>query len=274
MFFLRLPLWFFLVFISPAILLMNPATSNAHTDTMSQILKRGVLRVGLEAGYMPFEMKDKKGQIIGFDVDLAQLMAREMGVKLQIVNTEWDGLIPSLLTQKFDIIISGMTLTQQRNLKVNFADSYMELGQSVIINNSLKNKIKSYKDLNSPNFKVVSKLGTTGEIAIKKHLPNAKYLSYQLEQDAVMEVVNGRADAFIYDKPYNTIFANGKGKGKVTHLDKPFTYEPIAFAINKSDTDFLNWINNFLKQIKKDSRFDKIFDSWFNNTDWLKQVQN
>lgn len=248
--------------------------AHATQDILGRITKNGVLKVGMEAGYIPFEVKDKKGEIIGFDVDLARLMAKEMGVKLELVNTEWDGIIPSLLTGKFDIIISGMTLTQQRNLKVNFADPYVEVGQTILLRKDLKGKIQSYKDLNDKKYKIASKLGTSGEEAIKKFIPKAQYLAYQTEQEAVLEVINGRIDAFIYDYPYNAVFADGKGKGKVVFLDQTFTYEPIAFAVQKGDPDFLNWLNNFLRQIKKDGRFDKIYQNWFKNTSWLSRIQN
>jgi polar amino acid transport system substrate-binding protein len=89
-------------------------------STLNSVLQSGVLRVGMEPGYMPFEMKDKQGNIIGFDVDMAEAMAKAMGVKLELVPTAWDGIIAGLLTGKFDIIMSGMTVTQERNLKPEF----------------------------------------------------------------------------------------------------------------------------------------------------------
>ncbi len=135
----------------------------AKKSTIEDIQKRGVLRVGLEAGYLPFEMADKKGNFIGFDVDMAKEMAKAMGVKLEIVNTAWDGIIPALVTKKFDIIMSGMTVTQERNLKINFADPYIIVGQTILLNKKHEGKIKSYKDLNDPKYTVTSKLGTTGE---------------------------------------------------------------------------------------------------------------
>src|SRR5210317_2462845 len=120
----------------------------AAADTLDDILERGTLRVGMEPGYMPFELTNKKGEIIGFDVDMAKRMAKAMDVKLELVSTAWDGIIPSLLTDKFDIIMSGMTVTQSRNLRVNFADPYIIVGQTILINKKLEGKIKSYKDLN------------------------------------------------------------------------------------------------------------------------------
>ncbi|MGD8724279.1 MAG: transporter substrate-binding domain-containing protein, partial [Desulfobacterales bacterium] len=103
----------------------------AKKSTVEKILKRGELRVGFESGYIPFEMTDKKGNFIGFDMDFARRMAKEMGVKFVPVNTEWDGIIPALMTDKFDIIMGGMTITQERNLKINFSDPYIVVGQTI-----------------------------------------------------------------------------------------------------------------------------------------------
>ena len=86
-----------------------------------------------DAGYQPFEMTNKQGQYIGFDVDLAKMVAKEMGVKVEFVNTAWDGIIPALLTDKFDVIMGGMTVTPQRNLRVNFADPYIVVGQTIVL---------------------------------------------------------------------------------------------------------------------------------------------
>lgn len=245
-----------------------------HNSTLYKIQKKGVLRVGLNAGYMPFEMRSKTGKIIGFDVDLAKLMAKAMGVKLKIVNTDWDGIIPALMTNKFDIIMSGMTITQKRNLKVNFADPYIVVGQTILLNKKWAGKVKSYKDLNSPKFTITVMLGTTGDFAAKKFMPKAKIQEFQTEEEAVMQVIQGRADAFVYDKPYNSIFYSTKGKGKLIFLDKPFTYEPLGWAINKGDPDFLNWLNNFLRQIKHDGTYDKIYKKWFVDVKaWKDKVQ-
>jgi len=89
----------------------------AKKSTIEEILKRGELMVGFEAGYMPFEMTNQKGEFVGFDMDVAKEMAKAMGVKFTPVNTAWDGIISSLLTNKFDLIMSGMTITQERNLR-------------------------------------------------------------------------------------------------------------------------------------------------------------
>lgn len=242
-------------------------------DTLAEIQKRGKLRIGMEPGYMPFELTNQKGEIIGFDVDMAKAMAAAMKVELELVSTAWDGIIPALLTDKFDVIMSGMTLTQERNLKVNFADPYILIGQTVLLKKDLAATVKSYKDLNNAKYTVASKLGTTGEQATKRMIPNAKYISYETEQEGVIELVNGKIDAFIYDLPFNAIAVNQKGQGKIVHLSEPFTKEPLAWAIRKGDPDFLNWLNNFMAQIKYDGVYDQIHKKWFQDDAWLKEIQ-
>ena len=245
-------------------------------STLNQIIQSGELRVGLEPGYMPFEMKDKKGRLIGYDIDIAKAMAKAMGVKLKIVPTAFDGIIAGLITNKFDIIISGMTITQQRNLKVNFSDSYIVVGQTVLLNKALQNEITKAKDLDNEKYTVTAKLGQTGEIVARKFFKKAKVITFDTEGEAVSEVLNGRASAFVNDQPFNVVFMDGKGKGSLVHLDTPLTYEPLGFAIRKGDPDFLNWLNNFLRQIKEDkviNLHEKLYHKWFVDTKWLKKVQ-
>lgn len=245
-------------------------------STLNKILQSGELRVGMEPGYMPFEMKDKKGNIIGYDVDMARKMAKEMGVKLTLVPTSWDGIIAGLITEKFDIIMSGMTITQQRNLKVNFSNPYLVVGQTIMMRKDLEGTIKTAKDLDKENYTIVTKLGVTGEIATKKFFKKAKIVTFETESDAATEVLNGKADAMVYDQPYNVLFMSDKGKDKLVHLSDPLTYEPLGWAIRKGDPDFLNWLNNFLKQSQEDKVVgfsDELYEKWLVDTSWLQRVQ-
>ena len=246
----------------------------AKKSNLEKIITSGELRVGMEAGYMPFEMTDKKGNIVGFDVDIAKKMAKAMGVKLKIVNTAWDGIIPALLSDKFDVIMSGMTITQERNLKINFANSYISAGQTVLVAKKFAGEINSYKDLNNSKYVVTSKLGTTGEQAVKRMMPKATYKSFETETEAMLEVMNGKAAASVYDLPMCTVFFAQRGnEAGMKFLNKPFTTEPFGWAVKKGDPDFLNWLDNFLYQIKADGSYDKIYNKWFGSTDWLKDVQ-
>jgi polar amino acid transport system substrate-binding protein len=245
----------------------------AKKSTLEQILKRGELRVGFESGYVPFEMTNKKGEFIGFDMDFGRRLAKSMGVKFVPINTAWDGIIPALMTGKFDIIMGGMTITQERNLKVNFAEPYIVVGQTILLNKKLKNQVISYKDLNNPKYIVTSRMGTTGEQAIKKYIPKATYKGFESEAEAGLEVINGKADALVYDLPFCGFLYGSQGKGKTIFLSDPFTYEPLAWAINKGDPDFLNYLNNFLRQTKGDGFYDRMYKKWITGTKWKAELK-
>ena len=245
----------------------------AKKSTIEEILKRGELRVGFESGYVPFEMTNKKGEFIGFDMDYARRLAKAMGVKFVPVNTAWDGIIPALVTGKFDIIMGGMTITQERNLKINFAEPYIVVGQTILLNKKLENEVKSYKDLNNPKYILTSRMGTTGEQSIKKFMPKATYKGFESEAEAGLEVINGKADALVYDLPFCGFLYGSQGKGKTVFLSEPFTYEPLAWAINKGDPDFLNYLNNFLRQSKGDGFYDRMYKKWITGTKWKAELE-
>ena len=244
----------------------------ANAGALDDISKSGELRACFDAGYMPFEMKAKNGKFIGFDIDLGKLMAKQMGVKYVPVNTAWDGIIPALTTGKCDIIMAGMTINAKRNMSVNFADPYIVVGQSILLNPKLKGKIKSYKDLNDPAYTVTSKLGTSGEQTTQKMLSKAKYHAFETETDAAMEVANGKADAMIYDMPFISIYA-AQEKEKTVAILEPFTYEPLGWAVKQGDPDFLNFLNNFLSQAKGDGSYARLYDKWFKSDAWLAQIK-
>jgi polar amino acid transport system substrate-binding protein len=261
-------------------------------STLEGVLQRGELRIGLEVGYMPFEMIDKRSglrqkgirhggfrrkgrqlSLMGFDIDMGIEMAKALGVKPVFVDTLWPSIIPALNLGRFDIIFGGMSVTEGRKKKVDFADPFMTVGQTVLLNAKHEKMVKSYTDLNDPKFVVVSKPGTTGEEAVQRLISKATYETVDTEMEGAMRVLEGTADAFVYDLPFNAVFLAMHPSDQLIFLDKPFTKEPIAWAIRKNDPDFLKWLNKFLKEMKQDGRFEKIYDKWFKNTDWFKYVR-
>ena len=290
-----------LVKIGLALLLVSFATglpswaqdkSLSPDSTLAGVLDRGKLRVCFEAGYLPFEMtgtrsglreqslrpadERKGGQIAsfgGFDIDLAREMARALGVDFAPVNTRWTSIIPSLILGRCDIIISGMSVTEGRRRKVDFSDPYMQVGQTVLVNEKLAGQVTSYGDLNDAKYRVASKPGTTGEAAVKRFMPKADYVPFDQELAAAKAVAEGEVDAFVYDRPFNAIFVVMHGGDDVVFLDEPFTDEAIAFAIRKDDPDFLAWLNAFLSELKADGRHEKLRRKWFESTDWFDRYR-
>jgi polar amino acid transport system substrate-binding protein len=261
-------------------------------STLEGILRRGELRIGLEVGYMPFEMIDKRSglrqkeirhggirrkgrqlSLMGFDIDVGIEMAKALGVKSVFIDTLWPSIIPALKLGRFDIIFGGMSVTEERKAQVDFANPFMTVGQTVLLNAKHKDTVKSYKDLNDSKFVVVSKPGTTGEEAVQRLISKATYETANTENDGAMRVLKGTADAFVYDFPFNAVFNGMHPSDQLIFLDEPFTKEPIAWAIRKNDPDFLKFLNGFLEDIKKDGRFDKIYNKWFISTDWFKHAR-
>jgi len=250
------------------------AEDMAKASALEEILKRGELLVGMEAGYQPFEMQDEKGNIVGFDVDMAYEMGKAIfgkggEKKVKLVNTAWEGIIPALMTHKFDIIMSGMTILQSRNLKVNFCEPVYYIGQCLLINKKDINKYKSYKDLNKKGVIITSKLGVTGSFTAERLMPKATLRLFKTEAEPALQVANGLADAFIYDEPQVRVFAAKYNKDTIG-IFEPLTYEPLAWAIRKGDPDFLNWLNNFLAQVRGDGRWEQIKQKWF--VDYIEEL--
>ena len=288
-----------IVFILSALWLVQGVTPARAVDvefskgsTLEGILQRGELRIGLEVGYMPFEMIDKRSglrqkeirhggfrrkgrqlSLMGFDIDIGIEMAKALDVKPVFVDTLWPSIIPALKLGRFDIIFGGMSVTEARKKLVDFADPFMTVGQTVLLNAKHQNTVKSYEDLNDAKFVVVSKPGTTGEEAVQRLIPKATYETADTEIEGAMRVLEGTADAFVYDFPFNAVFIGMHPSDQLIFLDEPFTKEPIAWAIRKNDPDFLKFLNAFLFRMKSDGRFDRIYHKWFLSMDWYRFVR-
>jgi polar amino acid transport system substrate-binding protein len=235
-----------------------------ESSTLNQVVKRNKLVVGMEVKFFPFEYADEKGAPIGFDVEIAQLAAKELGVEIEIKDMEFSGLIPALQSGKVDMIISGMTRTLTRAKTVSFTQPYFQTGLCVLLSKKKASDIKDVKELDSPDRIIAVKLGTTGDLITAKLFPKARVNRYKEETACVSEVVNGRADAFLYDQL--SIGKHHKQNPESTRaILTPFTYEPFAIAIRGGDADFLNWLDMYLETIKADGRYKAMYDKHFSD---------
>jgi len=177
-------------------------------------------------------------------------MAKALGVKPVFVDTFWPSIIPALNLGRFDVIFGGMSVTEKRKKKVAFANPFMIVGQTILLNAKHKGTVNSYKDLNDSKFTIVSKPGTTGEEAVQSMIPKATYETVDTETEGAIRVLEGKADAFVYDLPFNAVFNNMNTSDKIIFIDQPFTKEPIAWAIRKKDPGFMKFLlNGFTKHI-------------------------
>ena len=236
-------------------------------STLDQVLRRGILRVGMST-FVPWAMKDKTGKLVGFEIDVARRVAEDMGVKVQFVPTKWAGIIPALLTGKFDVIIGGMGILPKRNLKVNFSIPYDETGMSIVANKKLAEGFKVLKDFNRKGVVVAVRLGATPVAAAKKYMPNAELRQFDDESQAIQEVLNGRAHAMVASAPLPAFLALKYPDRLFLPLKETFTREPIGFAVRKSDFDTLNFFNNWITVVKAEGWLKERKHYWFETRDW------
>ena len=241
-------------------------------STLEKALRRGVLRVGMST-FVPWAMKDKTGTLIGFEIDVATRLAKDMGVKAEFIPTKWAGIIPALLTGKFDVIIGGMGILPKRNQKVNFSVPYDYSGMSIVANRELATGFKSLEDFNRPDVVLSVRLGATPVDAAKKHMPKAQLRMFDDESQAVQEVINGKAHAMVSSAPLPAFQALKYPEKLFLPLKGTFTKEPIGFAVRKGDFDTLNFFNNWVIFVTSDGWLSERKHYWFETKDWESRIR-
>ena len=234
----------------------NPQQDAAPTEGDAD---KPTLTVAMELAYPPFETKDDAGAPAGLAVDFMKDFAAQYGYDLTIENTAWDGLIPSLQTGKADCVISSMTITDERKQSVDFSDPYA-MAQLAILANA-GSGIEEAADLNQPGKKVAVKTGSTGDVYATKNLTEAEIVRLADESACVTEVVQGKADGFLYDQL--TIYRNNLANPDTTRaVFIPFQ-DPEAWgiAVAKGDAELLAQLNEFIAQSKADGEFDRLTEA-------------
>jgi len=218
------------------------------------------LIVAMELAYPPFETKDAAGEPAGVSVDFAKALGAYLGREAEIVNTAWDGLIPSLQTGKADLVISSMTITEKRKEEVDFSDPYANAVLAILANKD--SGVSSIDDLNQPGKKVAVKTGSTGFFYAQDNLKNAEIIALADESACVTEVTQGKADGFLYDQL--TIYRNNQMNPETTvAIFIPFqNVEYWGAALQKGNTELLNGVNSFIKKYAEEGGFEELSEKY------------
>ncbi len=232
------------------------------TDAQSEALADGVLTVGTNAEFPPFEFVGDDGEPDGFDIALIKAIGEKLGVEVEVENMEFDSLVASI-GSKVDVAIAGMTVTDERKNSVDFSDAYYEAVQYVILPEG--SEIATADDLAGKTIGV--QLGTTGDIIASDDIEGASVSQYNKGMDAVNDLINGKVDCVIIDKNPALVFAS-KFEGQLTAVDgAEFGFEPeeYAIAMPKGDTALVEQVNTALEEIKADGTFDKLVETYIEN---------
>ncbi len=244
----------------------------AQASVIEQIVKRGVLRVGMDT-FEPWAMKDKSGQFVGFEIDVASRLAKDMGVTVEFVPTAWSGIIPALLTGKFDVIIGGMGILPQRALKVNFTQPYDYSGMAIVAHRERAAGFDSLDDFNQADVEIAVKLGTSAVNAARKYLSQATLRMFVTEPQAYQELRNGNVHAVIGNAPKPAFEALTYSDTLFLPIEGTFTREPIGFALRKGDPDALAFFNSWIIGVKEEGWLDERHHYWFATRDWIEKVK-
>ena len=239
-------------------------------SAIEQIAKRGTIKVGMDV-FVPWAMKDKKGELIGFEIDIAKKLAEDMGVKVEFVPTKWSGIIPALITGKFDVLIGGMTITTKRNLKINFTRPYYYTEQGLMAHVK-KAAGFNVSDFNSPDVTIAARLGSTAAIAAKQKFPKAKIRLFDDEPSAVQELRNGNVHAMVSAQPLPSSTAI-EYPDTIMVYDEVMMYEAIGIGVRKGDNETLNLINNWIEINRNNGWIQSKYAYWFKSKNWKGLIE-
>ena len=229
------------------------ATIVAAAETVKPLI------VGMELAYPPFEMTDPQGKPSGVSVDLAVDLGKALGRPVVIENIAFDGLIPALKTGKIELVISSLTATAEREKSIDFSDPYVSTGLCLLLKKD--STAQGIADLDKAGVKVAVKKGTTGHLYASSRLRNAEILVLDKESAAVLEVTQGKADAFIYDQM--STYQNWRRNSATTRaVLEPFQRESWAVGIRKGNDELKRKVNAFLKAYRDKGGFDQLGDRY------------
>lgn len=254
--------------ISLCLLLCLPVLSLAAEQNMiDSVLTRGVLRVGFSS-FVPWAMQNKSGEFVGFEIDVARRLAKDLGVKIELIPTRWAGIVPALLTNKFDIIIGGMGITPERNLKVNFTIPYDYSTIEAVANREKTKNMVFPDDYNNEQVVIAIRSGSTAIIPAKQLFPKAQFRLFDDEAPAVQEVIAGRAHLLFASAPLPAFEVLKNSTALVQPSKEALASQPVGFAINKNDFNSLNVLDGWIRMVEAEGWLKERKNYWFNSTAW------
>jgi|TARA_B100000959_G_scaffold81265_1_gene86555 polar amino acid transport system substrate-binding protein len=248
--------------------LQKQLTSESVIQT---ITKRGKIKVGMST-FVPWAMRNKAGDLIGFEIDVAKQLAEDLGVEIEFVPTAWSGIIPALIAGNFDVIIGGMSVTPKRNLTVNFTTPYAHSGMGIVANKALAGDLAWPDGYNSSDVTFTCRRGATSCTDTRKIFPKAKLRQFDDSTGVLQEVVNGNAHAVLTSFPKPTDWQSKHPDVLFNPTLEKLTEGDESFAIRKGDPDALNVFSNWIMTKTSNGWLDERWAYWFTTRDWSDQV--
>ncbi|MEM1401455.1 MAG: transporter substrate-binding domain-containing protein [Pseudomonadota bacterium] len=248
----------------------SAAQSLSSESIIESIKREGVVKIGMSL-FRPWSMRDLNGELVGFELDVGRQLAEDMGVEVEFVPTAWDGIIPALVAGKFDVIISGMSITPQRALTVSFSDPYAYSGSTILANIEMTEGF-TLEDYNSPDVIFAARRGATPATVIANMFPQAELLLFDEDGASTQEVLNGNAHATMASEPTPSSEARRYPDTLYVPFEQAFQVAGEAFAFRKGDPDAENYFNSWIGVKTRTGWLQERHDYWFRGDEWESEV--
>ena len=240
-------------------------------SVIDDVRRRGLLKVGLGL-FEPWVMCDVNGDLIGYEIDVAREMAEDWGVRIRFVRTDWYFIVPALIEEEFDLIVSGMGITPERSLLVNFSVPYSEFGTAIVANTEQTEGLQTRSDFDSPDVVFGARAGTVPEQAVMDHFPRATLRLFDTDTDLLQALLAGDVDAAAVDQVKAARWLEGHAETLHRAFDELFNKVPEAVALRKGDVDGLNVVNSWIAHHRTTGWLDERRRYWFETRDWADRL--
>lgn len=260
-------LWSTVIVLSVVFVSLGVASAGPILD---DILKKGELVVGMTGGQPPLNATSKDGEFIGLDVDLIRSMAQSMNLKVSFSKMPFAELIPALQSGRIDMIVSGMTMTPERNTKVAFIGPYFVSGKGILLKLKSVELLKK-EGLNSERFKVATLRGSTSQKVVEEAAPKANITLADSYDNAIEGLLQDKADAVIADYPFCAYMAARYSEKELVVGDTKLTVEPLGIAV-REDALLINVLENSLRTLALSGDLSSLQEKWFKSRSWFEQL--
>lgn len=250
----------------------DPLLSPASEDSVHRIAASGRLRVGMSGVQPPLTMKNRDGELVGLDVDLARALAEAMDLELELVEAPFADLLPGLARDRFDLVISSLTITPARNTRVAFAGPYLISGAMLLTREVLVDELQEIESLNSSDRTFGALEGSTSADLIREAFPEATLLLSPDLDSLVPRIVSGEIDGLIGDLPYVRFVLARHPDAGLAELPAPFTTEPLGIALPPDSPLFANLVQNYLNTLEYTGRLIQMKVRWLSGGEWLSEI--
>ena len=228
-------------------------------NSLEAVKKAGKLTIGLDDSYPPMEFRDSKNNLVGFDIDLGNEVAKKLGVKAEYTSNDFNGMVLALSSSKFNIILSAMSITEERKKSIDFSDTYVMGGQVATVKQG-NTKLKSIADLKG---KIVAcQLGSTGDAAASAMKGLKEVKKYDKITEAFQDLSIGRVDAIVMDAQVGGYYV-AKKPGQYEVLTEKISEEPMGIGFKKEDKELKAAVQKALNELKADGTLSKLSMKWF-----------